>query len=37
MIDNVTLRRIELLHPEVRDEVKEIYLNHVLLNFGIEL
>ena len=30
MIDNVTLKRIELLHPELRDEVKEIYLNQVI-------
>jgi peptidoglycan L-alanyl-D-glutamate endopeptidase CwlK len=30
MIDSVTLKRIDLLHPTLRDEVKEIYLNQII-------
>jgi len=30
MIDNITLQRIELLHPKVRQEVKDIYLNEIV-------
>jgi peptidoglycan L-alanyl-D-glutamate endopeptidase CwlK len=30
MSDKVTLDRIQLLHPKVRDEVKNIYLNEII-------
>lgn len=30
MIDQLTLQRIELLHPKVRDEVRNIYINEVV-------
>ena len=30
MIDNVTLKKIELLHPDLREEVKQIYVNQVI-------
>lgn len=30
MIDNITLRRIELLHPKLREETKKIYLNQIV-------
>jgi peptidoglycan L-alanyl-D-glutamate endopeptidase CwlK len=30
MIDNITLQRIELLHPKIREEVKNIYLNEIV-------
>lgn len=29
-IDKITLQRIELLHPKIREEVKDIYLNEVV-------
>jgi len=30
MTDKVTLERIELLHPKIREEVKDIYLNKII-------
>lgn len=30
MIDNITLSRIEFLHPIIREEVKNIYLNQIV-------
>lgn len=30
MIDNITLKRIELLHPKLREEVKDLYLNKIV-------
>lgn len=29
-IDNITLQRIELLHPKIREEVKGFYLNEIV-------
>jgi len=30
MIDNITLERIKLLHPKIRNEVHDIYVNEVV-------
>ena len=30
MIDNITLQRIELLHPKLRVETKDLYLNKIV-------
>lgn len=29
-VDNITLQRIELLHPKIREEVKGFYLNEIV-------
>lgn len=29
-VDNITLQRIELLHPKIREEVKTFYLNEIV-------
>ena len=30
MIDQITLKRIELLHPKLRLETKDLYLNKIV-------
>lgn len=30
MVDNITLQRIDLLHPKIREEVRNIYLDEVV-------
>ena len=34
MIDKITLTRIEQLHPKIKDEVKNIYLNEIVTQLG---